>query len=67
MKKYGGLQVYLHAFITLELERDEQSDPPPGRSISWTTAPGAQRRAGRVWRSVGLDVMKQRKFSVPLE
>jgi len=67
MRKYGGLEVYLYAFISLQLDRDERSVPTPGRGIPWTTAPGEQKLADWVGHIVGLDVVKQRIFTVPRE
>jgi hypothetical protein len=56
MKAYGGMDVYVHIFLTSSLVGGEWSASRPGRLISGERAPGTQNPRA------GLDDVEKRKF-----
>jgi hypothetical protein len=58
MKTYGGVDVYIHIFLTSALFGGEWSASRPGRFTPWKIAPGIHRLEG--W--VTLDNVEKRKF-----
>jgi hypothetical protein len=66
MKVYGGVDVYIHIFLTSALVGGELSVSRPGRFTPREGAPGTHRTADCVDRRVGLGVMERWKF-LPLQ
>jgi hypothetical protein len=62
MKMYGGVDVYIHAFLTLALVGDEWSASRPSRFTSEETATGTLRIGSWVGPRAGLDEVEKRKF-----
>jgi hypothetical protein len=61
MKTYRGMEVYLHAFLTLALDGDEWSDSRPGRFKPGEITSGARWVGGWVGLRIGLDAVVKRK------
>jgi hypothetical protein len=55
MKAYGGMEVYLHAFLTSALDGGEWSASRPGRFIPKVRTPGTSWVGGCVGPRTGLD------------
>jgi hypothetical protein len=62
MKEYGGVDVYVHIFLTSTLAGDEWSAPRPGRFTTAERAPGNHWIGGWVDDRPGLDDVEKRKF-----
>jgi hypothetical protein len=56
MKKYGGMEVWLHTFITSAVDRGEWSDPPPA-----ALSPGIHWIGGWVDHRSGPDSVEKKK------
>jgi hypothetical protein len=57
MKTYGGVEVYLHAFLTSALDGSEWSASRPGHFIHGERALGTHCIGGWVGSRVGLDAV----------
>jgi hypothetical protein len=64
MKTYGGVDVYLHVFLTSALVGGEWSPSRRGRFTREETAPVTHWIGGLVGLRVGLDEVEKRKFLV---
>jgi hypothetical protein len=64
MKAYGGVDVYIHIFLTLALVGSEWSTLRPGRFIPGETAAGTHWIGGLVEPRAGLDDVEKRKFLI---
>jgi hypothetical protein len=64
MKAYGGVDVWLHIFLTSVLAGGEWSASRPGR---FTSAPGTHWIGGWVDPSAGMDGVEKRKYLTLLE
>jgi hypothetical protein len=62
MKACGGLDVYIHIFLTSSLAGGEWSSSRPGRSASGERAPGTHWNGGLVDPRFGLNDVEKRKF-----
>jgi hypothetical protein len=62
MKAYGGVDVYIHIFLTSALAGGEWSASRPGRYIPGERAPGTHRIGGWVDPRAGLDDVEKGKF-----
>jgi hypothetical protein len=62
MKAYGGMDVFIQAFLTYELAGGEWSASRPGRFIPGESAPGTHWIGVWVGSRTGLDDMEGRKF-----
>jgi hypothetical protein len=62
MKVYGGVDVYIHIFLTSALVGGEWSASRPGRFTPGERAPGTHWLEGWVSPRVGLDDVEKRKF-----
>jgi hypothetical protein len=62
MKAYGGMDVYIHIFLTSALAGCEWSALRPGRFTPGEIAPGTQWIVGWVDPRGGLDDLEKRKF-----
>jgi hypothetical protein len=62
MKACGGVDVYIHIFLTSALVGGEWSGSRPGRFTPWKRAPGTYWIGGWVDPTAGLDDMEKRKF-----
>jgi predicted oxidoreductase len=62
MKAYGGMDVYIHIFLTLELAGGEWSASRRGRFTPGERAPRTHWIRGWVDPRVGLDDVEKRKF-----
>jgi hypothetical protein len=62
MKAYGGVDVYIHIFLTSALAGGEWSASHPGRFIPGKRAPGTHWIGGWVGPRAGLDDVENRKF-----
>jgi hypothetical protein len=62
MKTYGGMDVYIHIFLTSALVGGEWSTSCPGRFIPGERAPGAHWIGGWVDLRAGLDYLEKRKY-----
>jgi hypothetical protein len=62
MKAYGGVDVYIHTFLTSALAGGEWSASLPGRFTPGGRAPGTHWIGGWVDPRAGLDDVKKRKF-----
>jgi hypothetical protein len=65
MKKYWGVKVYLHAFLTSALDGGEWSALRPGRFTPRERAPGTPWIGGWVGSRAVLDTVVKRKISSP--
>jgi hypothetical protein len=65
MKVYGGVEVYLHAFLTSALDGGEWSDSPPGRFTRREIAPSTHWIGGWGGPRAGLDAVVRRKIPSP--
>jgi hypothetical protein len=63
VKAYGGVDVYIHIFLTSALAGGEWSASRPGRFTPAETAPGTDWIGGWVDPRPGLDDVENRKFS----
>jgi hypothetical protein len=63
MKAYWGVEVQLHAFLTLALNGGEWSASRPGRFTPRERAPGTHWIGGWVGPKAGLDAVLKRKLS----
>jgi hypothetical protein len=64
MKAYGGVDVYIHVFLTSALVGDEWSTSRHGRFTHEERAPGTNWIGGGVGPRTGLDVVDNRKFLI---
>jgi hypothetical protein len=62
MNAYGGVDVYIHIFLTSALARVEWSASRPGRFTPGEIAPGTLSIGGWVDPRAGLDNVEKRKF-----
>jgi hypothetical protein len=62
MKAYGGVDVWIHVFLTSALVGGEWSASRPGRFIPGERAPGTHWIGGWVDLRIGLDDVENRKF-----
>jgi hypothetical protein len=62
MKAYGGVDVYVHIFLTSALAGGEWSTSRPGRFTPGERAPGTHWRGGWMDLRAGLDDLEKRKF-----
>jgi hypothetical protein len=62
MKLYGGMDVYIHIFLTSALVGVEWTASRPGRFTPWERAPGTHWIGGWVGPRAGLDDVEKRKF-----
>jgi hypothetical protein len=62
MKAYGGVDEYIHIFLTSVQAGGERSASGPGRFTPGEKAPGTQWIGGWVDSRAGLENMEQRKF-----
>jgi hypothetical protein len=62
MKAYGGVDVYIHNFLTSALAGSEWSASRPGRLTPRERAPGTHWIGGWVDPRAGLDDVERRKF-----
>jgi hypothetical protein len=62
MKAYGGVDVYMHIFLTSALAEGEWSASRPGRFNPGERVPGSHWVGGLVDPRAGLDDKKKRKF-----
>jgi hypothetical protein len=62
MKTYGGVDVYMHVFLTSALVGGEWSASRPGRFTSGERAPGTHWIGGWVGPRAGLDEVERGKF-----
>jgi hypothetical protein len=62
MKTYGGLDVYIHVFLTSALVGGDWSDSRPGRFTRGERAPGTHCIGGWVDPRAGLDDVEMRKI-----
>jgi hypothetical protein len=62
MKAHGGMDVYIHIFLTSALLGDEWSASRPGRFTPEERAPGIHWIGGWVCPRAGLDDVEKRKF-----
>jgi hypothetical protein len=62
MKAYGGVDIYIHIFLTSELAGGEWSVSRPGRFTPGEGAPGPHWIGGWVDPRAGLDDVEKRKF-----
>jgi hypothetical protein len=62
MKSYGGVDVYIHVFLTSALVGGEWSASHPGHFIPGERAPGTHWKGGWVDSRAGLDDVEKRKF-----
>jgi hypothetical protein len=65
MKAYGGVDVYIHIFLSLALAGSEWSASRPGRFTSGERAPGTHWIGVWVDHRAGLDDVEKRKFLPP--
>jgi hypothetical protein len=64
MKAYGGVDVYIHIFLTSALAGDEWSVSLPSHFIPRESGPGAHWTAGWVDPRASLDDAEKRKFLI---
>jgi hypothetical protein len=62
MKVYGGVDIYIHIFLTSVLDGGEWSSSRRCRFTPGERAPGNQWMGGCVGSSAGLDDADERKF-----
>jgi hypothetical protein len=62
MKAYGGVDVYIHIFLTLVLDGREWSASCPSHFTPGKRAPGTHWIGGLVDPTAGLDDVENRKF-----
>jgi hypothetical protein len=62
MKAYGGVDIYIHIFLTLALAGGEWSASRPGRFTPGERVPGTHCIRGWVNPRAGLDDMEKGKF-----
>jgi hypothetical protein len=62
IKGYGGVNEYIHVFLTSAIFGDEWSASGPGRFTSGERAPGTDCIGGWVDPRAGLDEVEKRKF-----
>jgi hypothetical protein len=62
MKTYGGVDIWIHIFLTSALVGGEWSYSNPSRFTTGERAPGTQWIGGWVVPSAGLDDVEKRKF-----
>jgi hypothetical protein len=62
MKAYGGVDVWIHIFLTSALDGGQRSTSRPGRFNPPEIAPGTQWIGGWVDASAGLEDVEKRKF-----
>jgi hypothetical protein len=62
MKAYGGVDVWIHIFLTSALAEGEWSDSRPGCFTPGERAPGTHWIGGWVDPRAGLDNVEKRKF-----
>jgi hypothetical protein len=62
MKAYGGVDVYIHVFLTSALAGGEWSASRPGRFTPEERAPGTHWIGGWAYPRAGLDDVKKRTF-----
>jgi hypothetical protein len=62
MKTYGGMDVYIQAFLTSALVGGEWSDSLPGRFTPGERAPGTHWIGGWMGPRAGLDDLEKTKF-----
>jgi hypothetical protein len=62
MKAYGGVNIWVHIFLTSALVGSEWSGSRPGRFIPGERAPDSRWRGGWVDSRAGLDDLEKRKF-----
>jgi hypothetical protein len=62
MKAYGGVDVYIHIFLTSALVGGELSASRPGRFTFGERAPGSHWVGGWVEPRAGLEYLEKRKF-----
>jgi hypothetical protein len=62
MKVYGGVDAYIHIFLTSALGGEKWSDSLPRHFIPGDRAPGTNWLGGWVDPRADLDDMKKRKF-----
>jgi hypothetical protein len=62
MKTFGGVDVEIQVFLSLELVGDERSASRPGRFTLGEKAPGTHWIGGWVGPRTGLDDERKRKF-----
>jgi hypothetical protein len=65
MKRYWGVEVQLHAFLTSELDGGEWSASRPGRFTPRERAPGTHWIGGWVGPRADLDAVAMKKISIP--
>jgi hypothetical protein len=65
MKPYGGLDVYIHNFLTSALVGGEWSASRPGRFTSGERTPGTHWIGGWVDLKASLDNLEKRKSLAP--
>jgi hypothetical protein len=63
MKAYGGVDVWIHIFLTSALAGGEWSASRPGLFTPGERAPGTHWIRGWVYPRAGLDEVEKRKFS----
>jgi hypothetical protein len=64
MKAYGGVDVYIHIFLTSALGRGEWSASRPGRFTPGERAPGTHWIRGWVDPRASLDNLEKRKLII---
>jgi hypothetical protein len=62
MKAYGGVDVWVHVFLTSALVRDEWSPSRPGRFTPGERAPGYHWIGGWVGPRAGLNDLEERQI-----
>jgi hypothetical protein len=67
VKAYWGMEVWLHAFLTLALDGGEWSASRPGRFTPWGNASGTHWIGGWVGPKAGLDAVVKRKIPSPCQ
>jgi hypothetical protein len=62
MKAYGGVDIWIHIFLTSALVRDEWLASPPGRITPRERAPVTHWIGSWVYLRAGLDDLEKKKF-----
>jgi hypothetical protein len=65
MKAYGGVDVYIHIFLTYAVARGEWSASSPGCFTPGETASGTHCIGSLVDRNAGLHDVEKKKFLTP--